>query len=106
MTKNKRSQDSPYLLLPYQQKWIADTSPVKVCEKSRRIGISWAEAADDALLAAQEVDGDDVYYIGYNEEMAKLWIEDVANWVRQYKLVADAIDQILVKDEDKDIFYY
>lgn len=104
--QTKRSPNSPYLLLPYQQRWIADTSPVKVCEKSRRIGISWAEAADDALLAAQEEDGDDVYYIGYNEDMARLWIEDVANWVRHYKLAAEAINQVLVKDEDKDILAF
>jgi phage FluMu gp28-like protein len=104
--QSKQKRESPYLLLPYQQKWIADNSPVKVCEKSRRIGISWAEAADDALLAAQEEDGDDVFYIGYNEDMARLWIEDVANWVRHYKLAADAIDQVLVKDEDKDILAF
>ena len=39
------------ILLPYQQRWIADRAPVKVCEKSRRIGITWAEAADAALDA-------------------------------------------------------
>ena len=30
---------TPMVLLPYQQRWIADTNPVKVCEKSRRIGL-------------------------------------------------------------------
>ncbi|WP_230478196.1 hypothetical protein [Kingella kingae] len=43
---------TPMVLLPYQQRWIADPNPVKICEKSRRIGLSWAEAADSALLAA------------------------------------------------------
>ena len=28
----------PAVLLPYQQEWIADTSQLKVAEKSRRIG--------------------------------------------------------------------
>lgn len=96
----------PYVLLNYQQKWIEDTSPVKVCEKSRRIGISWAEAADDALLAAQSEGGDDVYYIGYNEDMARLWIEDVAKWVAYYQLAAEAIDTVIIKDEDKDILTF
>ena len=37
------------LFLPYQRKWIADRAGVKVYEKSRRIGITWAEAFDSAL---------------------------------------------------------
>src|SRR5512146_2646200 len=40
------------VLLPYQVRWIADDAPVKVAEKSRRVGITWAEAADAALSAA------------------------------------------------------
>ena len=30
-------EDVPAVLLPYQQEWIADKSPLKVAEKSRRI---------------------------------------------------------------------
>lgn len=30
----------------------ADTSPLKVIEKSRRTGITWAEASDNVLTAA------------------------------------------------------
>ena len=40
------------ILLPYQRRWLADQSQVKVSEKSRRIGITWTEAADRALGAA------------------------------------------------------
>ena len=40
------------LLLPYQRQWITDSAQVKVCEKSRRVGITWCEAADRALAAA------------------------------------------------------
>ncbi|HCK1903916.1 TPA: hypothetical protein NY308_003739, partial [Proteus mirabilis] len=28
--------DIPVVLMPYQQRWVADTSPLKVMEKSRR----------------------------------------------------------------------
>ena len=37
------------VLLPYQKIWIADDSPLKIAEKSRRTGITWAEAADATL---------------------------------------------------------
>ena len=40
------------ILMQYQVDWINDQSPVKIIEKSRRIGISYAEAADDVLTAA------------------------------------------------------
>jgi len=46
----------PFVLLPYQQAWVADPSAVKICEKSRRVGLSWAEASDDALTAAASRD--------------------------------------------------
>lgn len=36
----------------YQQRWVADASPLKVIEKSRRTGITWAEASDNVLTAA------------------------------------------------------
>ena len=54
----------PPALLPYQQRWIADESPLKIAEKSRRIGLTWAEAADDVLIAAREEHSSNVFYIG------------------------------------------
>ena len=44
----------PAVLLPYQQRWLADKAQVKVVEKSRRIGLSWAEACDSVLCAARK----------------------------------------------------
>ena len=93
------------VLLPYQQAWVADHAPVKVYEKSRRIGISWAEAADDALYAASAT-GDDVWYIGYNRYMAQEFIRDAAEWARNYQLAASEIDELVLEDEDKDILSF
>jgi len=96
---------TPYAFLPYQQRWAADTSPVKVMEKSRRIGLSWSEAADDSLFAA-ETGGDDVWYIGYNKEMAEEFIGDCADWVKKYQLAAGAVEEEILADEDKDILTF
>lgn len=93
------------VLLPYQQTWVADQSPVKAIEKSRRIGISWAEAADDALLAAR-ANGMDVWYLGYNKEMALEFIQDCAMWATHYQLAAGAYAECVVEDEDKQILAY
>lgn len=93
------------VLLPYQIRWIEDDSPVKVAEKSRRVGLSWAEAADNTLYAARQ-DGGDVFYIGYNAEMARGFIDDCAFWARHYKLAAAALEQTVFNDEDQDILAF
>lgn len=90
------------VLLPYQQRWVADTSKVKVCEKSRRVGLSWAEAADAALTAAS-ARGQDVWYIGYNKDMAIEFILDVAQWTAHFGEAAEAIEcgEEIYKDGDE-----
>ena len=95
------------ILLPYQRTWVADRSAVKVYEKSRRIGITWAEAADRALAAAASKPGGmDSWYIGYNKDMAREFIETTADWARRFNKAADAIEEIAIDDESKDILAY
>lgn len=93
------------VLLPYQKRWVEDNATIKVVEKSRRVGISWAEAADDALYAAS-AKGDDCWYIGYNKDMALEFINDSAHWARHYELAASAMEEVVISDEDKDILSY
>ncbi len=93
------------VLLPYQRQWIADAAAVKVYEKSRRIGITWCEAADCALTAAAR-DGMDTWYIGYNKEMALEFVETAAGWAKRYKRAAEAIEETVIEDEDRNILAY
>ncbi len=87
-----------HVLLPYQKRWIADTSQVKVIEKSRRVGISWAEAAGSVLEAANQ-SGQDTWYIGYNKDMAEEFIRDCASWARDLNLAAVEMGQEVFEDE-------
>lgn len=101
--KEDRSKRTPEALLPYQQAWCEDVSPVKIIEKSRRIGLSWCEAADSALLAASQ-SGMDVWYIGYNKDMALEFIEDAADWSRHFNHAAAEMEEFIFDDgEDKGI---
>ena len=93
------------VLLPYQVRWLADQSPIKVAEKSRRIGLTWAEAADSALIAAARK-GMDTWYLGYNHDMALEFVETAASWARQFNKAARAIEQIAIDDENRDIIAY
>lgn len=91
----QEARSSVGLLLPYQAAWVADESDVKVMEKSRRVGISWAEAADAALYASQKGKGEkrNVWYVGYNKDMALEFIGDCANWARAYSLAASEMEE-------------
>lgn len=96
--------DAPAVMLDYQKEWISDDSQLKVGEKSRRIGLTWAEAADDALIAssAKPAGGMNVYYIGYNQDMAIEYIEACAMWSRAFNYAASEIDEGLWDDGEDD----
>lgn len=112
MTENTVPDFIPFdpneLLLGYQKRWIADKSQLKIAEKSRRTGLTWAEAADDALIAslAKKDGGSDVFYIGSNKEMAREFIDAVAMWARAFNYAAGEIQEEVLEDEDKAILTY
>lgn len=96
------------VLLPYQKKWIADTSQLKIAEKSRRTGITWAEAADATLCAsmAREAGGTDHFYVGSSKDMAREFIDAAAMWARAFNRAASEVSEEILQDEDKDILTY
>lgn len=94
---------APSVLLGYQQRWIADESPVKVDEKSRRVGMSWTCACESVLIAAA-TSGRDQWYIGYTKDMAVEFILDAAQWATHFQSVADAIEaseEVWIDGEEK-----
>lgn len=95
-------------LLPYQKRWINDHAPVKFWEKSRRIGASWSDAADSALVASKSraEGGMSTYYLSYNKDMTKQYVADVADWAKKFHLVAGEAEEIVLDDADKDITIY
>lgn len=93
------------ILLPYQRRWIEDPAPVKVIEKSRRIGLSYAEAAD-AVLHASAAQGANVYYIAYDKEMTRGFIEDCAGWARAFHTAASGIDESVIEQGDRQILTF
>lgn len=96
------------VLLGYQKRWIADGSPLKIAEKSRRTGITWAEAADACLTAAAQkaAGGTNHFYVGSNKEMAREFIDAVAMWARAFDKAAGEICEEVLEDEDKDILTF
>ncbi|CQR43710.1 Mu-like prophage FluMu protein gp28 [Thiomonas sp. CB3] len=101
---NTASSTAPAVLLPYQQRWLADQSPLKVEEKSRRTGLTWAEAADDVLIAAADASagGMNVYYIAYNQDMTIEFIQAAAMWARVFNRAAGEIEEGFWEEDEED----
>lgn len=92
------------VLLPYQKRAIRTRllHTVTFIEKSRRTGLTWAFALDAALVgaASQRDGGMDVWYIGYNLEMAREFIDVVGMWAKMLSDVAFAEGEFVFKDYD------
>lgn len=101
---NTAAVETPAALMGYQQRWVADKSPLKVIEKSRRTGLTWGEAADDVLTAAsnRSAGGQNVYYIAYNQDMTIEYIQACAMWARVFNYAATEIEEGLWDDEEDD----
>jgi phage FluMu gp28-like protein len=91
------------VLMGYQQRWVADKSPLKVQEKSRRTGLTWAEAADNVLTAASDrsAGGQNVYYIAYNQDMTIEYIQACGMWARAFNYAAGEIEEGFWDGEDE-----
>ncbi len=91
-----------HVLLPYQQRWIEDRSELKVAEKSRRTGLTWAEAADGVLTAAADAaaGGCNHFYVGSGKEMAIEFIDAAAMWAKAFDRAASGVEEEVISDEN------
>ncbi|BCW89973.1 hypothetical protein sos41_31410 [Alphaproteobacteria bacterium SO-S41] len=94
------------LLLGYQQAALAliPEHELLVIEKSRRIGLTWALAADAVLTAAapKSEGGDDVLYISYSQEMTREFISACAMWAKAFMSISAATGEFLFDDQTPD----
>jgi len=94
------------ILLGYQKRLLASTAvnPVTLCPKSRRIGATWGVAADAVLTsaAAREAGGMDTFYIGFNLDMAREFIDVCGMWARNFSEAAMAVEEFVFDDGEAD----
>lgn len=91
------------VFLPFQARWYLDRSPMKVCEKSRRTGMTWTTACE-AVEVASAAGGSNFWYQTYAEDDAKEFIEDVGKWARGLSLFFDVEEEWLDEDEAHEYF--
>ena len=96
--------DLPAVFLSYQQRLMSAISlhAVVVWEKSRRTGFSWAAGAQAVLTASstRAAGGQDVFYLGYNLEMAREFIDYVGEWAKSLTGAAVELDEEIFHDPE------
>ena len=78
--------------MAYQKAWIQDRSRLKICEKGRQIGLSYADSYDSVRKAAV-ADGKDVWVMSRDEVQAKQYILYCKRWANVLKYAAEDLGQ-------------
>lgn len=87
--------------LPYQADWINDESKIKIAEKSRRIGLTYAQSYEDVRdCVSGKVPA--VWFSSADESAAKEYILYCQKWAKTFNAVAEELGEIII-DENKDI---
>ena len=85
-------------LLAYQSAWNAESAEIAVVEKSRRIGLSWGDAAERVIHVAEGKGN--VYYMSYNKDMTEGYITDCACWAKKFNRAAgEVLEETVLVDE-------
>jgi len=94
------------VLMKHQAAWCAIQSDIKVADKSRRTGITFAEALDDTITASsrKSAGGSDVFYIGDTKEKGLEFIGYCAHFAKVIALAQgqglSSIEEFLFDDQD------
>lgn len=109
MTKSRKKTNTYDIFLPYQKEWLEDRSDLKIIEKNRRCGISWTDSADSVLDAAPANGWTNTYYMSFNKDNCRQYIEDAGEWAKKLGYAVSEIieeEEPLLDDEDKSITTY
>jgi len=85
--------------LPYQRAWIADQARLKICQKSRQIGLSYADSYDSVRKAAVRT-GRGVWVMSRDEVQAKQYIRYCKHWANVLNLAAADLGEVLFKQRN------
>lgn len=97
--------DREAVFLPFQSKWIKDNSRIKLMEKSRQIGISWATAYGVDERAAAQGARFDEWVSSRDDIQARLFIEDCKLWTGIMGMAAKDLGEVVI-DADKKVSAY
>ncbi len=87
--------------LEYQQRWLNDDSPIKIWEKSRRIGATYVQSYEDVRdCIYKKVPA--VWFSSADESAAKEYISYCEQWVKLFHVAASSLGEVII-DSEKDV---
>jgi len=98
-------KDPDRVFLPYQSGWIDDRSLLKLMEKGRQIGISWATADGAVERTAAAEARHDQWVSSRDAIQALLFLEDCARFAKMLDIAARNLGSVII-DEEKKISAY
>lgn len=97
--KAKNIPERDALLLPYQRAWVLDNSRLKIAEKSRQIGWTWATAYGLIRRKARKDARLDAWISSRDDIQARLFLEDCKAFAGLVNLAAkDMGEQVIDSD--------
>ncbi|SDY55208.1 hypothetical protein [Citreimonas salinaria] len=92
------------ILMEHQKAWLEDLSDLKVCEKGRRTGITFAEMLGCTLTAAagKSAGGQNCFYIGDTKDKGREAIGYVAHFAKVIAGEVAEIEEFLFEDQQPD----
>ncbi|SLN47869.1 hypothetical protein PSA7680_02458 [Pseudoruegeria aquimaris] len=92
------------ILMAHQRAWVEDQSPLKLAEKGRRTGVTFAEALDSTLIAAasRAAGGDHTWYIGDTKDKGLEFISVCARFAKSIARELVDIEEFLFEDKQPD----
>jgi phage FluMu gp28-like protein len=93
--------------LPYQNRWLADRSRIKIFEKSRRIGGTFAQSYEDVYDCLRQKDLK-VYFSSSDWTAAEEYRDYCSSWASKFNAISKVIsdeeeNSVKFFDEDKDV---
>ena len=88
--------------LGYQKRWLEDQSLLKLWDKSRRIGATYAESYEDVVDASQKNNPMDVWFSSADETAAKEYILYCKHWANVLNVAAEDMGEQII-DKEKDV---
>jgi phage FluMu gp28-like protein len=86
----------PYFL-PYQRAWRLDSSRLKICQKSRQIGLTYVDSYDSVCKAAMKPGGRDVWVMSRDEMQARQYIRYCKRWANVLQFAAADLGQRVLR---------
>lgn len=99
--KNIPERDT--FLLPYQTRWVQDRSLVRLMEKSRRIGISYATAYDEVRQHSQKGNKIDTWFSSRDDLTAREFIIYCQKFAGVLNLAAKSFDSEILFNDGKNV---